>query len=63
QSYSWSGALDLSLQLINVLSSNLTAEANPRSAFTRNPFNFEGHGSLYPKPSLANATNGPFTIP
>jgi hypothetical protein len=39
QSYSWSGALDLSLQLIKVLSSNLNAEANPRSAFTGNPFN------------------------
>jgi hypothetical protein len=31
---------EISLQLIKVLSSNLTAEANPRSAFTSNPFNF-----------------------
>jgi hypothetical protein len=43
QSYSWSGTLDLSLQLIKVLSSNLTAEANPRSVFTGNRLNFQRH--------------------
>jgi hypothetical protein len=31
---------EISLQLIKMLSSNLTAEANPRSAFTSNPFTF-----------------------
>jgi hypothetical protein len=36
-----------------VLGASLTAEANPGSASTSNPFNFQRHRSPYPKPTLA----------
>jgi hypothetical protein len=39
QSYSWSGTLDLILQLIELLSPKLTAQPDLRSASTRKPFN------------------------
>jgi hypothetical protein len=46
QSCSWSTTLDLRLHLIKVLRSKRPAEPNPRSALTRNPFNFQRHRSL-----------------
>src|SRR6202034_1229984 len=46
QSYLWSTTLDLGLHLIKVLGPQLTAQPNPSSALTTNPFNLESHASL-----------------
>jgi hypothetical protein len=43
QSYCWSVTLDLRLHVIKLFSSKLPAQPNPRSAFTRNPFNLQSH--------------------
>jgi hypothetical protein len=48
-------ALDLGCHLIKVLGSQLTAQPNPRSALTTNPFNLESHASLVRGTLLTNA--------
>ena len=46
QGYSRSATLDLRLQLIKVLGSQLPAQTNARLALTSSPLDLQRHGSL-----------------
>jgi hypothetical protein len=63
QRYSWSATLDLTLQLIKVFRSKLSAQTNPRLALTGNPIDLQCH-ELWPEVhTWTEAIITPFAIP